>query len=271
MLSGIDISKWQDPTPNLTGLSFVFARAAYGDSPDLSYPTHSDNVHKAGIVLGAYLFGRNLSGRVQAETLLSIGANAELLALDLEADARYPRMSDAQAEEFIATIHAAGRKIGLYHSQSGFPSLGQDWNWIAKWSIIAPPKPWTFWQHRGSPLDLNYFDGTEKGLRALGDKPMSVVLPVSNFDAMLVDCAIGVQFYMLDGTPLVKLKRGGNGITSPFLSGSRRAVVISTNGVVQLALVNGSDCQNIRLKTTPDTKHAVTLVVDGKTVYADAV
>lgn len=173
MLRGIDISRWQTTTPSLAGLSFAFARATYGTWIDQKYHTHTTNFRKAKLVTGAYHFGVGwTTPEAQARTFLSVAEKADLLILDLERDTALT-MTHTQARRFIALIHAAGRKVGLYHSRSGFPNLGQDYNWIAQWGSTAPTGiSWAFWQYRGSPLDLNYFRGDLTALLRLADIPI---------------------------------------------------------------------------------------------------
>lgn len=185
-LRGIDISQWQPTTPDLTGLSFVFVRATYGTGYDTRYAMHAANVRAAGLVLGAYAFGRNGDGAAQAATLLAAAPDADLYALDLEADGANPSMTAAQAQAFIAAMHAAGKQCGLYHSLSGFPTLGQDWNWVAAWDGIDPGAGWTLhqWTNKaadGRPLDQDIFAGDAQALAALvaGQSPEGGSVPTT--------------------------------------------------------------------------------------------
>lgn len=165
MIEGIDISTYQATTPPLAGLDFVFVRAGYGASnADPRYGQHSVAVRSAGKVLGAYWFWYDgSSAGLQADTFLSIAKGADLLALDFEGAAK----DAAGAQEFIRLVQASGRTIGLYHSQSGYPSWGQDWNWVARWGTTPPSTPWTFWQWQGSPLDRDRFNGDLAALHVL--------------------------------------------------------------------------------------------------------
>ena len=168
---GIDISAHQSTTPSLAGLDFMFARATYGDTPDPMYRKHTTAARAAGLVVGAYHFGRSgqyVSIRVQVAAFLASAVGAQLLALDLEADGhRNAPMSDIEAAQFMALVQQSGRAIGLYHSDSGYPGdLGQNWRWVAKWSSTPPRRRWDFWQKRGSPLDLDEYHGTAADLRA---------------------------------------------------------------------------------------------------------
>jgi len=174
-LPGIDVSYWQPRTPGLRGLAFAFARATYGTSPDKKYAMHMRNFRAARLdAAGAYHFGVGwATPERQVAVFLATARDADLLALDLESD-RTKSMTQAQAREFIRLVHRAGRRIGLYHSRSGFPNLGQDWNWVADYTrgarLAGRPlttKPWTFWQWQGSPLDRNWFNGDLIALRRL--------------------------------------------------------------------------------------------------------
>jgi lysozyme len=181
MVHGLDISHWQFVTPPLGAQDFVFCRATYGTSRDGKYTQHAANVRRAGKVLGAYHFGRSgsvVSVNAQVLAFLSVSAGADLLVLDLENDAGNPDMTVAEASHFMAEVKRLrpGVPIGLYHSLSGFPlRLGQQFNWVAKWSPTPPSIPWAFWQYTSDGslpgytgrLDMNRYNGTLADLRAL--------------------------------------------------------------------------------------------------------
>ena len=181
-LEGIDVSRWQSTTPNLVGKSFLFARATYGTRADAMYATHIANARKAGLLVGAYHFGvGDQPVQSQVSAFLGTAGPVHFFALDLESNGGRPSMSQAQAREFIAAVKPTHR-IGLYHSDSGFPDLGQSYNWIAKWSVAPPSRPWAFWQYRGSPLDLDRFNGTLAQLRALaGIHPTRFRVAISGY------------------------------------------------------------------------------------------
>jgi len=171
MILGIDVSRYQTTTPSLTGLDFVGIRATYGTWPDALYAIHLANTQKAGLVALAYHFGTGQPVAAQVATFLATAGKADLFVLDLERNGNLASMSLTQARQFIAAVKATGRRIGLYHSESGFPSLGQDYNWVANWSQV-PSVHWTFWQYRGSPLDLDRFNGDRISLEILAGKPV---------------------------------------------------------------------------------------------------
>lgn len=174
---GIDISAHQADTPSLVGIKFIIARATYGKYPDIKYHLHYGN--RAGRYWGAYHFGRNfkydsLEDQVSA-FLKTVGDTTRVCFLDVEADGGNTPMTHAQAKEWIAAVKKAGFKVGLYASQSAFFNAGQDFNDVARWGPTPPSIPWTFWQTRGAPLDIDRFNGTEQELAdfMLGPLPES--------------------------------------------------------------------------------------------------
>jgi hypothetical protein len=264
MLKGIDISKWQATTPSLAGLDFAFARATYATSPDGRYATHVAAFRRAGLVAGAYHFGVGFSSAAaQARVFLAQAKDADLLILDLERDPA-ETMTHSQAREFIDAVHAAGRTIGLYHSRSGFPSLGQDYNWVAQWGTSVPTGiSWAFWQYRGSPLDLDYFNGTKVDLLKLAAKavPPLPASPTPEVHLTLkanaahpvqttVDVKKGGQVFRIDGSPLVTWSADYT-ITSLGQSGAHDLIVVTTAKVTQYALVLTAAIRNRRSVGTP--------------------
>ena len=177
LLPGIDISTFNRLSPRtFAGQRFVIVRATYGPYRDDQYRSHVAAARRAGLPVGAYHFGvRWVDVRVQVRMFLAVAADADWLVLDLEGDGPRPRMTDAQAREWIGLVKrlGGGRKVLLYHSRSGFPSLGQDANWVAQYGRPNarfgrnPPTGvrWTLWQWQGSPLDRNWFRGDETDLR----------------------------------------------------------------------------------------------------------
>jgi hypothetical protein len=171
----IDISHHQSTTPGLSGLGGVIARVCYGSGRDTMFTVHAAAVRARNLLLGAYCFGRNpiYSGdpiRAQVATFLRVGGDADFWALDVEKDGSLPRMSNAQAREFIDRVQQTGRDPGLYMSEAVFQqTLGQAWNWVANWSR-EPGIPYRFWQYHGGPIDRNRFPGTLAQLRALVTK-----------------------------------------------------------------------------------------------------
>lgn len=167
MLEGIDISTYQTTTPSLAGLSFVFARASYGTAVDPRYAQHAADVRAAGLVLGAYHYWVAADPAAQVATFLGAAAGADLVAIDLEGAGSGTTTAHAQVADMITRLRAAGYGAGLYHSLSGYPELGQAFDWVAAWGTVPPARAWQFWQYRGAPLDLDRFAGTAADLEAL--------------------------------------------------------------------------------------------------------
>jgi hypothetical protein len=165
-LLGIDVSHWQTRSDwSADGLSFLIARSSIGTSKDSAYDGHIAKAKAAGLVTGAYHFNYDgVSVATQVKAFLAAAGDVGLLALDVEGSHRF---SLAQTKDFIARVHAAGKRIGLYMSESGFFEAGQDWDWVANWSR-EPTRHWDIWQF-GSYLgeDGNRFAGTLGELRAL--------------------------------------------------------------------------------------------------------
>jgi GH25 family lysozyme M1 (1,4-beta-N-acetylmuramidase) len=162
---GIDVSKWQTKTPSLVGLSMLFARSSIGTEVDPTYRMHIKNARKAGLIVGAYHFNwDSVPVADQVEAFLNMAGSVDFYFIDVEGDNAFDH---AQTRAFIDRMHAAGRRCGLYHSDSGYFAAGQDYDWVAKWSATPPTRHWDFWQYRGDPLDLDRFNGTLAQLQAL--------------------------------------------------------------------------------------------------------
>lgn len=246
-VEGYDVSSWNATTPNLrtTGRGFLFARKCYGSRQDALYPMHAGNVRTLypSAVLGSYIFGRSsLIVPIASQVAAFLDKNtSDVLVLDLEHDASgfvglaasgteemgpmpmqagrddlglaastVISMSNTDARRFIAAVHAKGRKIGLYHSASGFPDLGQDFDWVAQWRTAPPSIGWQFWQYTSTPIDKNRFNGDMAALYALAGRAPHV--PV-------VHIAKGatIRVYTLSTTGCIKtLPDGSYGVDIPW-------------------------------------------------------
>lgn len=208
-VSGIDVSAWQDPAGDaaiMKGLAFAGIRAVYGTERDARYAAHEAAARKAGLVVIAYAFGRNGDGAAQARTMLAAAPRADLYALDLESDGAAPRMTDSQASAFLAAARGlTPRRVGLYHSESGFPAaLGQQFNWIAKWGRVPPRTAWSFWQWQGSPLDRDVFNGTIAQLRSMAGLADATVPEAARLAAAIKKNAAYLANKPADTRPYVK-------------------------------------------------------------------
>ena len=181
-LKGIDVSKWQDSTDwSPSGLSFIVARASIGTTADAEYDQHIAKAKAARLLTGAYHFNwdPDYSGtadpREQARFFLSRAGDVDFLFLDVEGAMAF---ETAECQAFIDEVHKAGKRIGLYMSQSSYKwNIGQDYDWVARWGSTQPSGDWEFWQYTsdgkaldGGRLDLDYFDGDLNALRALSNK-----------------------------------------------------------------------------------------------------
>lgn len=264
---GIDVSAHQASTPALAGLSFLFARATYGTARDPMFAAHVARARAAGLVVGAYHFGRatNVDDQVTAFLQAVVAAgNVDLLALDLEADGGNPAMSSTQARAFLAGVQARGRRIGLYHSTSGYPSLGQDWRWVADYrasSVDAggPPVAWDVWQYRGSPLDLDTFRGSPDELRAFVDRMAAVTpAPITDEHELVITCKDGHAWYELDGT--TRISTGHTALParrSPYGVGTKRAMFATVDGHRRIVLVTPATAAPPPIPPAPDCTQAI--------------
>ena len=233
---GIDVSKWQSSTPSLTGLDFLFARASIGTLTDEAYDRHIANARRAGLLTGAYHFGdEGSTAAAQAKTFLTKAGAVDFYFLDHEG-AR--RMGSAAAKEFIRTVRAAKGKCGLYASLSGFPSFGQDYNWIALWAGAEPTIPWTFWQYQGSPLDKDVFNGTLAELRAFAGKEVDVIpAPITDQTPKEVRIPAGASIFDVDGKTILRTSQGSpEWRPSPYEQGNKRAIFSPDPPIVLIAV-----------------------------------
>lgn len=276
---GIDVSKWQSRTPDLTTVDFLFARSSIGTATDSMYKTHIANAKAAGIVTGAYHFNwDSLPIASQVTTFIGAAGVVDLYAIDVEGANAF---STTQTKTFIRLMHEAGLKCGLYHSASGFFDAGQDWDWVAKWSS-SPPAEWDFWQYTSSGhlggysgrLDFDRFNGTLAELHALAGIPpapdtgVEPVIVISNETPLIVDLAVGTQLYDGNGKPFVKVsvKQSQH---SPFEAEfspnfHARGVTVVTGGQNVLAYAHTSEVTTHPIPS-PDCSAAV--AADRATAY----
>jgi hypothetical protein len=253
---GYDVSHWQDATPSLAGLDFLIARATIGTTPDEMYPIHRANARKDGIFFGAYHFGDSgTTAAAQVAAFLKVAGDADFYVLDHEGNRE---MTSAQAKAFIAGVQAAKGRAGLYHSLSGFPDFGQDFNWIALWASTPPASlPWTFWQFGGSPLDHDVFNGSPAELRAFVGGDMAPA-PITDETPKMVSKADGTPWYDLDGTTVIVSSPGPlSARLSPYGVGNKRAIYGTTGGVHRVVLITPSSVAAIPPVTIDATQSEI--------------
>lgn len=241
-LEGIDVSRWQTITPSLEGRDFLIARACYGALADGTFARHVAAAKAAGVVTGAYLFGRH--GRVDDQVATFVRqvrrvGGVELLAVDLEADGLdNPGMTQLEAARAIGGIRfALEQPVGLYHSTSGYPSdaLGADWRWVADYRGSEPPIAWDIWQYRGSPLDLDRFDGTRDELVSLGGTMQPA--PITDQTPLEVRIPPGATLFDVDGRTVLRTSPGSpQWRPSPYEQGGKRAIFSPGPPIVLVAV-----------------------------------
>jgi hypothetical protein len=186
----VDLSEYQITTPDgfikrasdgevvghLSDYSGAILRSSIALREDARYDAHLANCRAWGLWVGAYHFGYsadqvNIAEQVKVQ--LAAAAGADLLIIDQEEQG----FTDAQAQEFVDLVHAAGRVIGFYHSSCGFPGVRADFQWVADYRAASvdagyPMKcadaveypGWDLWQYtsrggdEGEGLDVNWLN-----------------------------------------------------------------------------------------------------------------
>jgi lysozyme len=195
--SVIDVSQYQGAVDfkavRASGILAVIIKATEGTTyTDPSHSTYQRDARQAGLLCGAYHFGRHGDGAAQADHFLKVVGPDErtLLALDLEwvmrGQTKAAPMTLAQVERFVERVYdATGRWPGLYTSAAFLneyryksPTLARSWLWVAQYTTAAAPKvpaiwgDWTLWQYTDSAtvkgitphVDRNRFNGTPEEL-----------------------------------------------------------------------------------------------------------
>lgn len=176
MLSGLDVSVFQNEM-NFSAYDFVIIKASEGWAyQDEHMIMHVNSALSTNTPFGFYHYARpdlGNSPQTEADSFLSyvqpyIGQ--AIFALDWEQKSlNYPASWALEWCNYVkqktgitpfiyiqASVENSGVMRSLY--QAGFPL------WIAQWEVSTPDvetwDKWTLWQYQGSPLDLDYFDGT---------------------------------------------------------------------------------------------------------------
>ena len=174
MINGIDVASYQDATPSVSGLDFVFIKATEGRS----YVSGKQNrqaatARTAGLVVGFYHFLHPGNIQAQAEWFVDKCASLEgdMLVCDWETTADGKRPTCAEKDQFLRAVKKLRptHKVGLYCNTDYWKhrdttSFCQDFLWIAdpnspkgKPSIKAK---WLFhqWGQRGTDQDVAAFN-----------------------------------------------------------------------------------------------------------------
>ena len=202
MISGIDVSHWQDDksTPQkvnfekakAAGAKFVFIKVSERGGMDEDFYYNWKNAKAAGIPRGGYHFLRwDVSGLLQARIfceLLKEDPGELPPVCDFEApikDGKYP--SNSMLAQFLETVETIMQDKPMIYTSPGFwNSYGRNkttgkydasWSyyplWIAHYTTASAPQipepwktakvPWSFWQHSATGDGLK-FGAESKGI-----------------------------------------------------------------------------------------------------------
>jgi lysozyme len=198
-LKGIDISKWQGTinwnAVRNAGTTFAFCKATEGlNYTDPNFATNWPAIKSAGIIRGAYHFGRpGVDAIAQADhfvnTVKPIKGDLPLV-LDFEAyDNKTPSQVWTWAQKFVSRVKDRIGKppiiyTGFYFwkDRAGNPTSSMGCPlWLAAYQNsttgLIPPAwaTWSFWQYTSTGtvsgvtgnVDRNYFNGSLAQLKAL--------------------------------------------------------------------------------------------------------
>lgn len=187
MLLGVDISSWQSPgAVNYNQYDFVIIKASEGkNSKDPGLDRHlsglfgtSDPTPQKDKCYGFYHYARPDLGNTpeqEAKSFLSyIGGQVGncIMALDWEGDSL--KYSPEWAKGWLDYVYKQTGIKPLLYIQASQAKLSKystiakaDYGlWVAHWGVTTPAYSnwanWAIWQYRGSPLDLDYFNGTKE-------------------------------------------------------------------------------------------------------------
>lgn len=171
MLKGIDISSYQDNTPDLNGLDFVFIKVTEGLSyVNPKWVAQRDHARANGLIIGYYAYPHIAnSPTVEADYFLKqINlAAGDILCLDWEWYGQ--NVTNAQARAYRDTwlayvkAQAPGHRVVLYSDRNNWLNVDTDSNcgdglWIADYTTAGQPRvqhPWVFHQYSDTPEDLD--------------------------------------------------------------------------------------------------------------------
>lgn len=184
MLEGIDVSSWQSPGAiNYKSYDFVIIKASEGvnfKDPGLDghltglFGTSNAAPHPE-LCYGFYHYARPDLGNEpeeEAKSFLSyIGSQIGycLMALDWEGDSL--NYSTDWAKRWLDYVYKQTGVKPLLYIQAGQAKLDKYYSiaaadyglWVAHWEVDKPTyrnwQNWAIWQYRGSPLDMDKFNG----------------------------------------------------------------------------------------------------------------
>lgn len=177
---GRDVSH-DTPTPSLSNVSILIARAAFGHVADVGYTRHITDATAAGKLVGSYQFlegpERNTTLQAQADTFARVCRTPHFAAVDLENDIyqgrNYGRYGLSALLGYIDLLRARGIDPGVYADRELWTSTfvgmlrahAVRWFWVPDWTGNPLPDYITksgtpvAHQYRGDP-DYSRFFGT---------------------------------------------------------------------------------------------------------------
>jgi GH25 family lysozyme M1 (1,4-beta-N-acetylmuramidase) len=159
MISGVDVSAYQDPAYPLEGLDFVFVKATEGTSyVNPEQKAEAARAREAGLALGFYHFLHPGNIYAQASYFVEQCASlpGDMLVVDWETCENGNHASNLEKDQFLALVkelRPQHHKVGLYCNTDYWLGVDQtskcgDFLWIAAPGVNPPPilHPWLFWQ-----------------------------------------------------------------------------------------------------------------------------
>jgi len=169
----VDLSHWnaEPDWPILAkSVSGVILKATQGYLVDPRFVSRVANAHKAGMLIGAYLFATgDLSPQAQVKAFLSVAGDIPLLAVDIEQNDIGHSPTVSQTAEIASLIAQQTNRppliyIGKYGPDgrgTGLPNsiLSRSPLWVSEYATVDKPnlpagwQMWTLWQYtnRGTP------------------------------------------------------------------------------------------------------------------------
>lgn len=262
MLNGIDVSHHNGATSyNLDGVSFLFARASYGMTADVSAERHLARARGVVPVLGVYHYLHTGEHAAPAEeqaalfvTRAAILSGSLMLAVDVEpidwAHPDPPSRVAAMTLAFVRSVQSrSGRPCAVYLPGAYAPTLplhvdlAQSPLWLADYTPPYPvPAPWADWTvHQAGVrgVDRDVYRGTVDELRAafgLGSGTSSPEQPAIGRTLRLVTPRlVGPDVRELQR----RLNRDGAGLDTDAVYGPRTAAAVRTFQAARGLTVDG--------------------------------
>lgn len=200
---GVDVSKWQHPTPNAIdwkaaaadGKDFAFIKATEGTSPGNEYLENDvKGARDAGMHIGLYHKARpamdaTAQADAFAETVLEVGGEQLPPVLDFELEeGKSPEQLAVWVQEFMDRLEEKTGRTPIMYTYKSFwlvqmansKKFSEYPLWLAEYRQQEPTTPqiggwdsFTFWQYAGNdgvaggfptPVDLNVFNGSTSEL-----------------------------------------------------------------------------------------------------------